>query len=44
MTLEIFNPVFKSAIANRIIIYNPCDGITISRPKQKRKYKVLQFY
>ena len=37
MTLEILNPVFKSAIANRIIIYNPCDGITISRPKTKKK-------
>lgn len=37
ITLEVLNPIFKSAIANRIIIYNPCDGITIKRPKTKKK-------
>ncbi|WP_375723610.1 tyrosine-type recombinase/integrase [Arcobacter sp. KX21116] len=36
-TLEILNPVFKSAIANRIIIHNPCDGIKIKRPNTKKK-------
>lgn len=36
-TLEILNPIFKSAIANRLIIHNPCDGITIKRPKTKKR-------
>ena len=36
-TLEILNPIFKSAIANRVILYNPCDGITVTRPKTKKK-------
>ncbi len=36
-TLEILNPVFKSAIANRLIIHNPCDGIKVSRPNTKKK-------
>jgi integrase len=37
ITLEILNPVFKSAIANRIIIYNPCDGIKVKRPNTRKK-------
>lgn len=37
MTLEILNPIFKSAIANRLIIHNPCDGINIKRPNTKKK-------
>lgn len=37
ITLEILNPIFKSAIANRIIIYNPCDGIKVSRPNTKKR-------
>ncbi len=36
-TLEILNPIFKSAIANRVILHNPCDGITVTRPKTKKK-------
>jgi hypothetical protein len=36
-TIEILNPMFKSAIANRIITFNPCDGITIKRPNTKKK-------
>lgn len=36
-TLEILNPVFKDAISNRIILYNPCSGIVINRPKTKKK-------
>ncbi|WP_419768897.1 tyrosine-type recombinase/integrase [Arcobacter sp.] len=35
--LEILNPVFKSAIVNRIISFNPCDGITVKRPNTKKK-------
>ncbi|MEA1914981.1 MAG: site-specific integrase [Campylobacterota bacterium] len=37
ITLELLNPIFKSAIANRVIVHNPCDGITITRPKTKKK-------
>ena len=37
ITLEILNPIFKSAIANRIIIYNPCDGIKVTRPNTRKK-------
>jgi len=36
-TLEVLNPVFKSAIANRIISFNPCDSIVVTRPKTKKK-------
>lgn len=36
-TLEILNPLFKEAIANRLLNYNPCDGITIKIPKTKKK-------
>ena len=35
-TLEILNPVFKEAIANRLIDFNPCTGITIKLPKTKK--------
>jgi integrase len=35
-TLEILNPLFKEAIANRLITFNPCDGITVKRPKTKK--------
>jgi len=38
-TLEILNPIFKSAIANRIIIFNPCDGVSVARPKTKKKVR-----
>lgn len=37
MTLETLNPIFKSAIANRIIVYNPCDGIKVKRPNTKKR-------
>lgn len=37
ITLEILNPIFKSAIANRIIIHNPCDGIKVTRPNTKKR-------
>jgi integrase len=35
-TLEILNPAFKSAIANRLIQFNPLDGIKIKLPKTKK--------
>lgn len=35
-TLELLNPLFKEAIANRLIQFNPCDGITIKRPNTKK--------
>ena len=35
-TIEILNPVFKEAIANRLIDFNPCTGITIKVPKTKK--------
>ncbi|WP_323668709.1 tyrosine-type recombinase/integrase [Aliarcobacter butzleri] len=35
-TIELLNPVFKEAIANRLIDYNPCIGITIKLPKTKK--------
>lgn len=37
ITLEVLNPIFKSAIANRIIVHNPCTGIMVKRPKTKKK-------
>lgn len=36
-TLEILNPVFKEAIANRLIDFNPCTGITIKIPRTKKR-------
>jgi integrase len=35
-TLEILNPVFKEAMANRLVDYNPCYGISIKLPKTKK--------
>lgn len=35
-TIEVLNPVFKSAIANRILQFNPLDGIKIKLPKTKK--------
>jgi integrase len=35
-TLEVLNPVFKDAIANRLIDFNPCTGIAIKIPKTKK--------
>jgi integrase len=35
-TIEILSPVFKEAIANRLIVYNPLDGIKIKLPKTKK--------
>jgi len=35
-TLEALSPAFKSAIANRLISYNPLDGIVIKLPKTKK--------
>jgi len=35
-TLEILNPLFKEAIANRLIDFNPCTGIIIKLPKTKK--------
>lgn len=35
-TKEILNPVFNEAIANRLIDFNPCTGITIKVPKTKK--------
>ena len=35
-TFEVLNPVFKAAIANRLIVHNPLDGIKIKLPKTKK--------
>lgn len=35
-TLEVLSPAFKSAIANRLIMFNPLDGIKIKLPKTKK--------
>ncbi|MDQ7067782.1 MAG: tyrosine-type recombinase/integrase [Sulfurimonas sp.] len=35
-TLEVLAPAFKSAIANRVISFNPLDGIKIKLPKTKK--------
>ncbi|WP_323645000.1 site-specific integrase [Aliarcobacter butzleri] len=35
-TLEILNPIFKEAIANRLIDFNPCIGISIKLKKTKK--------
>ncbi|MCT7432690.1 site-specific integrase [Arcobacter lacus] len=35
-TLELLNPVFKEAIANRLIDFNPCTGISVKVPKTKK--------
>lgn len=35
-TLEVLNPAMKKAIANRMIQFNPCDGIKIKLPNTKK--------
>jgi len=35
-TLEVLAPALKSAIANRLIVFNPLDGIKIKLPKTKK--------
>ena len=35
-TLEILNPLFKEAVANRLIDFNPCTGVSIKVPKTKK--------
>lgn len=35
-TLEVLIPAMKKAIANRLISFNPCDGIKIKLPKTKK--------
>ncbi|MCX6076051.1 MAG: tyrosine-type recombinase/integrase [Campylobacterales bacterium] len=35
-TLEVLAPAFKNAIANRLIAFNPLDGIKIKLPKTKK--------
>ena len=35
-TLEILNPLFKEAISNRLIDFNPCSGIVVKLPKTKK--------
>ena len=35
-TIEILNPLFKEAIANRLITFNPCDGVRVKLPKTKK--------
>lgn len=35
-TLEVLNPAMKAAIADRLIVYNPCDGVKIKLPKTKK--------
>ena len=35
-TIECLNPVFKNAIANRLIVYNPLDGVKVEVPSSKK--------
>ncbi len=35
-TVEILNPAFKEAIANRLIVHNPMDGVRVKREKTKK--------
>jgi len=35
-TLEVLSPIFKAAVANRLIVHNPLDGIKIKLPKTKK--------
>ncbi|MFA7084950.1 MAG: tyrosine-type recombinase/integrase [Arcobacteraceae bacterium] len=35
-TLEILNPTFHEAVANRVIDFNPCYGISIKIPRTKK--------
>lgn len=35
-TIEVLNPIFKEAIANRLITFNPLDGVEVIRPKTKK--------
>lgn len=35
-TLEALNPAMKKAIANRLIAFNPCDGVKIKLPPVKK--------
>lgn len=35
-TLEVLSPVFKAAIANRLISFNPLDGVKVKLPKSKK--------
>jgi len=35
-TMEVLNPTFKDAIANRLIQFNPTDGIKIKLPQTKK--------
>ena len=35
-TLEALAPVFKDAIANRLIVFNPMDGVSVTRPNTKK--------
>jgi len=35
-TLEVLSPAFKNAIANRLLSFNPLDGIKIKLPKTKK--------
>jgi integrase len=35
-TLEVLSPFFKSAVANRLILHNPMDGVSVKLPKTKK--------
>lgn len=35
-TLEVLSPVFKAAIANRLLVHNPLDGVKVKLPKSKK--------
>ena len=35
-TLEVLSPALKNAIANRLITFNPLDGISVKQPKTKK--------
>ena len=35
-TLEVLNPVFKEAMVNRLIDFNPCMGINVKLPRTKK--------
>ena len=35
-TIEVLSPVFKAAVANRLIVHNPMDGVSVKLPKTKK--------
>lgn len=35
-TLEILRPLYKHAIFNQVVMFNPCDGLSVKVPKSKK--------